>query len=108
MHFFGQKGAYMKHLTLEIRNYIQLRLKMGDSFRSIACDVGVSHTTISREVNRNTGKRGYRYKQADRFATMRHKVKNKAVKLTSAVTGIIDKYLISDWSPEADCRQNET
>jgi IS30 family transposase len=34
-------------------------------------------STISRELSRNTGKRGYRHKQANRLADERHQEKNK-------------------------------
>jgi IS30 family transposase len=33
--------------------------------RTIAKDLNVSHTTVSREIKRNSGKRGYRFNQAD-------------------------------------------
>ncbi|WP_221901655.1 hypothetical protein [Bathymodiolus platifrons methanotrophic gill symbiont] len=36
-------------------------------------EIGRSHTTVSREVARNTGKRGYRYQQAQNKTTARHK-----------------------------------
>ncbi|SMN16911.1 hypothetical protein CRYPA_552 [uncultured Candidatus Thioglobus sp.] len=33
---------------------------------AIAKSTGVNKSTISREITRNTGKKGYRYKQASR------------------------------------------
>jgi IS30 family transposase len=42
--------------------------------------MGRNKSTISRELSRNTGKRGYRHKQANRLADERHQKKNKAIK----------------------------
>jgi len=59
-----------------------------------------SQSTISREISRNTGKRGYRHIQAHKFTTARHSEKNKSVKLTSELIEVINKYLEKDFSPE--------
>ena len=55
---------------------------------------------ISRELSRNVGFRGYRYKQAQTKAVRRNKDKPKAIKLTTEVSTKIDFYLKKDWSPE--------
>jgi len=89
-----------KHLSLEDRHYIELSIKNEMTLTQIANDLGVSQSTISREVRRNRGQRGYRYQQAHRMAQERHKTKNKAIKLTDEVTSVIDEYIRSDWSPE--------
>jgi len=92
-----------KHMSLEERHYIELSLKKEISCTDIALHLSRSQATISREIRRNTGLRGYRYKQADRKANERHSTKNKAVKLTNDVTFLIDKYIKQDWSPEQVC-----
>jgi len=89
-----------KHLSLEDRHYIELSLKNEMTLTQIANNLGYSQSTISREVRRNRGQRGYRYQQAHRMAQERHKTKNKAVKLTDEITGVIDEYIRSEWSPE--------
>ncbi|SMN17473.1 hypothetical protein CRYPA_1943 [uncultured Candidatus Thioglobus sp.] len=61
-----------KQLTLEQRHYINIARKNDESMRTIAKDLNVSHTTISREIKRNTGGRGYRYVQVNDFAQQRH------------------------------------
>lgn len=61
------------HLTLEQRYQIQALMNMEHSPREIARVVGVHPSTISREVRRNQGQRGYRPKQAHRF-TLHHAV----------------------------------
>jgi IS30 family transposase len=44
-------------------------------------------------LSRNTGKRGYRHKQANRLADERHQEKNKAIKLTDSVKNYISEKL---------------
>ena len=89
-----------KHLSLVERHYIQLERKMGKSFSEIARCLGRAASTISREVKRNTGLRGYRHQQADRKAQERHKSKPKRIKLTPEITFILDACLRAFWSPE--------
>ncbi|NOT85974.1 MAG: IS30 family transposase [Methylococcaceae bacterium] len=55
---------------------------------------------MSRELLRNTGQRGYRYKQADIKAKRRHIEKPKAIKLTTELTVDISAMLMEGWSPE--------
>jgi IS30 family transposase len=64
-------------LTYEQRYLIYHLLKMGISQSRIAEIIGVHKSTISRELKRNRGQRGYRYKQAHRKAMKRQ---NKAKK----------------------------
>jgi len=89
-----------EHLSLAERHYIQVERKMGKSFTAIASNLGRSPSTISREVRRNTGLRGYRHQQADRKARERHKKKPKRLKLTPEVKFLLDACLRAYWSPE--------
>jgi IS30 family transposase len=66
----------------------------------IAQALGRTQSTISRELKRNIGKKGYRHKQADRLSQERHKGKPKAVKMTEAIKQQIKAHLEQDWSPE--------
>jgi len=87
-----------KQLTQEQRYLIYELLKMRINQTQIAKIIGVHKSTISRELKRNTGKRGYRYKQAQRMAEKR---KNKARKrITPEDWLIIERYLSKDFSPE--------
>ena len=70
-----------KQLTSEERYYIATCLRQGITKNQIAKQLGRSHTTITREITRNTGGRGYRYLQAHAFAGQRHGTKNKSTKL---------------------------
>ena len=89
-----------KHLSLEDRHYIAIEHKKGVSQNKIAKSLHCSQSTISRELTRNKGSRGYRYKQAQKFAYQRHKVKPKYTKLTDEVKGHLDACIKDDWSPE--------
>ena len=88
------------HLSLAERYYIEIELKMEVSINKIAKAMGRSQSTISREIRRNTGQRGYRHKQANRLTNERHTNKIKAVKLTDEIQYIISTCLQNDWSPE--------
>lgn len=66
----------------------------------IAIKICRSQSTISRELSRNTGSRGYRHKQAHRFTVERHQEKKKSLKLTPDLKEVINKYLKKDYSPE--------
>jgi IS30 family transposase len=89
-----------EHLSLAERHYIEIERKAGTSMNQIAKALGRSQSTLSREISRNTGQRGYRHQQANRLAEQRHKNKPKAVKFTEEIKQIIKGYLKQDWSPE--------
>jgi IS30 family transposase len=89
-----------EHLSLAERHYIEIERKAGTSMNQIAKALGRSQSTLSRELSRNTGQRGYRHNQANRLAEQRHKNKPKAVKLTDEIKQLIKGYLQQDWSPE--------
>jgi IS30 family transposase len=88
------------HLCPEKRYYIEIELKKGTSQNKIAKSLGRSQSSISRELDRNTGQRGYRNKQAESFVQERHKNKPKEVKLTDEIKCIINTRIEDDWSPE--------
>lgn len=86
-------------LTQEQRYQILVLLKTEHSQTKMATVIGVHKSTISREVRRNRGKRGYRPKQAHRFSQKRRR--NKVTKRITAETWAkIDEKLQQDWSPE--------
>ena len=70
------------------------------SQNKIAQQLKVSQSTISREFSRNTGKRGYRIKQAQLFADNRSLVSRKAIKRTSSLIALIDSKIQIEWSPQ--------
>jgi len=89
-----------KHISLEERHYIEISMKNGLSQKEIAKSLQRDQSSISREVKRNTGQRGYRHNQANHFAARRHTEKTKAVKLTAEIKAQLDEYIKEDWSPE--------
>jgi IS30 family transposase len=66
----------------------------------IAAELGVHPSTISRELSRNTGLRGYRPKQAHQKALQRRFNACKAVKMTPETIGYIECKLAQEHSPE--------
>ena len=58
-------------LTQEQRYQIYALKKTGHSQTEIAAVLGVHKSTVSRELNRNRGGRGYRPQQAQRLAMER-------------------------------------
>ena len=90
-----------QHLSLEERYYIEIALKEGTSINQTAKALGRPQGTISKEIQRNKGKRGYRHKQAHESSLMRCLEKVKATKLTPEICAKIKKYLVKEqWSPE--------
>ncbi|MEA1880554.1 MAG: helix-turn-helix domain-containing protein, partial [Campylobacterota bacterium] len=59
-------------LTLQERYYIEVEIRKETSQKKIAEALGRSQGSISKEIARNTGQKGYRHKQADRTAKNRH------------------------------------
>ena len=89
------------HVTRDIRCQIYALKSMGQSLCKIALAVGRDKSTISREISRNTGGRGYRFKQADEKAKARRSNASKAPKkLTGEMQSTIREKLLEDWSPE--------
>ena len=89
------------HVTQDLRSQIYALKSIGTPLKNIATVVGKDVSTISREIKRNTGDRGYRYKQADAKAIERRKnASSSPKKLTPANVAVIEEKLLNDWSPE--------
>lgn len=88
------------HLTEEERYHIYIEHKKKISAAQIARDMGKHRATICRELKRNKGKCGYRYKQAHNLALQRHHDKPKATKMNEAMKQIITPLIEEKWSPE--------
>jgi len=90
-------GSYTQ-LTYHQRYHIYTFTKAGMHQTEIAKIIGVHKSTISRELRRNRGKRGYRPKQAHQFAIAR---RDKAQsRITDRDWGMIEELISLDWSPE--------
>lgn len=85
----------------EVQRYqIHTLLKNNFTQLFIANDLGVSASTISRELKRNKGDRGYRPLQANQKAINRRHGATKHTKMTNEMKEVITGYLKQDWSPE--------
>lgn len=88
------------HLTYDQRCQIYTLKERGDTFSAIAKAVGVHRSSISRELKRNTGQRGYRYKQAHGKALQRRlEISHSNQKMTPELISIIEEKLRVQWSP---------
>ena len=90
------------HLTCEQRCQIYALLQSGHSQAHIARQIGVDPSTISRELVRNTGARGYRFKQAHEKASQRREeASDKPRKMTPDLVELIEEKLTQEqWSPD--------
>jgi len=87
-----------KQLAYEQRYQISFMLKMGFRQTDIAKEIGVHKSTVSRELRRNHGRRGYRPKQAHRFALSRRKKAKSSI--TPKTWDWSEQLIRDDWSPE--------
>jgi len=90
------------HLTHDQRCQLYALKQRGFTQTQIAADLGVDQATISRELARNTGKRGYRFKQAEEFVAQRYSArKGVATIMTPSLTARVEGFLTErQWSPE--------
>ena len=87
-------------LTLAEREEISRGIAAGDSMRAIAAQLGRSPSTISREINRNGGRRCYRANQADEAAWQRaHRPKTCKLARNPAAAQLVAGKLKKRWSP---------
>jgi len=87
-------------LTEGERYQIYGLLKAGLTQKTIAKNLNRSASTISRELKRNQGLRGYRPRQANSKALERRKTAHKMIKLTAEVQGWIRCLIKQDLSPQ--------
>lgn len=88
-----------KQLAREQRYQIYALMKAGLSQTAIARIIGVNKSTISREIRRNRGLRGYRPKQAQRFAETR-RAEAVTIRISPETWTLVEQLLREDWSPE--------
>jgi IS30 family transposase len=88
-----------QQLTQDQRYQIYACVKANWSQLEIATESGVHPSTISRELSRNRGKRGYRPRQAHQKAEAR-KANHVTTRIEAETWTLIETYLRQDWSPE--------
>jgi len=85
-------------LTQAQRYQIYALTKTGHSSSEIAEVIRVHKSTVSRELKRNRGQRGYRPQQAHSRAVER---RQKAIpRITAEIWAVVEGLLRQDWSPE--------
>jgi IS30 family transposase len=88
-------------LTLSEREEISRGVVAGQSIRSIASQLGRAPSTVSREVNRNGGRRHYRANTADQATWDRaHRPKTCKLVHNRALARIVAQKLQLEWAPE--------
>jgi len=87
-------------LTREQRYQIGALRDIGVTQKMIAAQVGVSPSTISRELRRNSVADRYDAAQADQVATRRRRTAAKAVRIGPELLGEVEDLLRQEWSPE--------
>jgi len=86
-------------LTREQRYQIKVLLDIGHNQTEVAQQLQVNKSTISREVRRNRGQRGYRPKQAHEMALKRRREKAQ-MKIDPETWALVEEKICEDWSPE--------
>ena len=76
-------------LTQGQRYHIYAFLKAGFLQTQIASEIGVHKSTISREIRRNRGQKGYRPKQANLMAGNRRQNAKKHIKMMPEIIALI-------------------
>jgi len=85
-------------LTQAQRYQIYALRKTKHTLAEIADVIAVDKSSVSRELKRNRGKRGYRPQQAHELALER---RSKSVpRITTKIWAVAEKLLRQDWSPE--------
>ena len=90
--------SYRRVTALE-REQIALFLKVGPNQIEIADKLGFHRSTVSRELKRNRGLRGYRPKQAEALAKARQAWRSDPRKMTPELTTRLTRLLRFQWSP---------
>lgn len=85
----------------EVKRY-QIYTLLKNNFKQvdIAAEIGAHPSSVSRELSRNRGDRGYRPKQANEKAIERRHSAFKFSRMTPALKEKIVGYLQREWSPE--------
>ena len=86
-------------LTRDERYQIYALRKAGHSQKEIAEVLGRNPSTISRELRRNKGLKGYRPEQSHRLAQNRKKERDRT-RIPKSTWARVEQLLREDWSPE--------
>ncbi len=87
------------HLTQDERYQIYILSKAGHNQSDIARIMERDKSTISREIKRNCGQRGYRPKQAQELS-VRRKANQNGRRIDAGTWAFVEEKLGQHWSPE--------
>lgn len=91
----------LRHLTLSEREEIRVGLSENKSVRAIAQSLSRSPSTISREINRNRGRRNYKAVDADNRAKhMLKRPKQCLLEKNTELAIVVLQKIKLKWSPE--------
>ena len=91
----------MSHLTKEQRYTIARMLQAGCAKKDICTAIGKDKSVLSRELKRNSSKRGYSAALAQEYANERKERFRRPRKFTKEVQAHVEKRMKEDqWSPE--------
>ncbi len=95
-----QRRRSRRALRQSEREEISRGVVVGQSLRSIASSLGRAPSTVSREINRNGGRRRYRANSADQAAWDRaHRPKTCRLAQKRALARIVASKLQLEWAP---------
>jgi IS30 family transposase len=89
-----------KHLTQAERYQIAILKKAGHKQNAIGQLMNRSSSTISRELGRNHGQRGYRPKQAHAFSRARMRARENGPRIAAETWAVVAVKLGETWNPE--------
>ena len=88
------------HLTRDERYQIAILMKSGHTQSEISKLISRAPSTISRELRRNRGQRGYRPKQAQALSQARWQSCQNGPRVLDETWVVVDAKLDETWSPE--------
>ncbi len=88
------------HLALEERYHISALSVQGLGPAAIAAEIGRDKSTVSRELRRNRGQRGYRAKQADQMAHGRWQQAYNGPQVPPQTWAVAKEGILEGWSPQ--------
>ena len=94
-------GRGERWLSRQEREEISRGVRAGESLRQIAVRLGRSASTVSREVARNGGRRGYRGWRAEQAAWQRaRRPKPRKLQLDAVLAAVVERMLAERLSPQ--------
>jgi IS30 family transposase len=94
------KHSTYSHLTPTQRYQLYGLVQSKVSQKEMSTALGVSESTISRELKRNSVSGVYHPEEAERIRRLRQKSKSPPVRLTAKIQRFIKILIRKDWSPE--------